>query len=401
MSEARAASLVPNDHEAEILVIGGGIAGTSAAYELSAFTTVIVLERERQCGYHSTGRSAASFSENYGNALIRRLAIASRPFLENPPEGFCDHPLMAPRGMITIARSDQLELLAEELHRARRLAPSIHAVEPAHAIARVPVLRAEYVKGAIVEPDSREIDVNGLHQGFLRQAKRRGARILTDAGIESIENLNGRWIVETKKGRFGAPTLVNAAGAWADTIAVMAGLAPAGLTPKRRTAFNIPAPAGVSVAGWPLINDVGAQFYFKPDAGQIFVSPSDATPTEPMDAYADDLDVAIGVDRLQQATTIEVRSVSHSWAGLRTFASDSSPVVGADATDEGFFWLAGQGGYGIKTSPALSRACAELIRHGRLPDDIRRLGIEQGELAPGRFPADAATTKTISREMAS
>jgi D-arginine dehydrogenase len=368
----------------DILIIGGGIAGASAAYELSASSSVVVLERESQCGYHSTGRSAASFTENYGNSVIRRLVIASRSFLESPPDGFCDHALMTPRGMLTIARADQLELLREELERARALVPSIHEVTPAAAIERVPVLRHDYVAGAIVEPDSRDLDVDGLHQGFLRVARRRGAEILTNAGIEAIERRDGRWMIETAQARFAASIVVNAAGAWADHVARMAGVDPVGLTPKRRSAFHIPAPESVSIAAWPMVDDVGEQFYFKPDAGRLFVSPADATPSEPMDAYADDLDVAIGVDRLQQATTIEVRNVLHSWAGLRTFAADGSPVVGLDDKAEGFCWLAGQGGYGIKTSPALSRACASLIRGGQLPDDIRRLGVEAADLAPGR-----------------
>jgi D-arginine dehydrogenase len=364
--------------EADIAIIGGGIAGASAAYELAAVSSVILLERESHCGYHSTGRSAASFTENYGNAIIRRLAIASRSFLEAPPEGFCDHPLMLPRGMLTIARQDQLSRLEEELERARQLVPSIHRISPGEALARVPALRSDYVAGAIVEPDSREIDVNELHQGFLRNARKRGGRIVTDAGVNAIERL------------FAAPVLVNAAGAWADRIAALAGVAPIGLVPKRRTAFHVAAPDGVSITGWPLVNDVGEEFYFKPDTGRIFVSPADATPSEPMDAYPDDFDVAVGVDRLQRATTIDVRRIEHQWAGLRSFVSDASPVVGFDAKAEGFFWLAGQGGYGIKTSPALAKACRDLIRTGRLPDDLLRQGIEPGDLAPGRIRTTSA-----------
>jgi D-arginine dehydrogenase len=371
--------------EADIAIIGGGIAGASAAFELAATASVVLIERESQCGYHSTGRSAASFTENYGTALIRQLAIASRAFLETPPEGFCDHALMQPRGMLTIAREDQLELLAEEVERARAFVPSIHRVTPADALARVPVLRPDYVAGAIVEPDSRELDVNELHQGFLRGARKRGVRVITNAGVDAIERYGDRWQLQTNQGVFAAPIIVNAAGAWADSIAALAGVAPVGLVPKRRTAFHIAAPDGVPIAGWPLVNDVGEEFYFKPDAGQIFVSPSDATPSEPMDAYPEDLDVAIGVDRLQQATTIEVRRIEHQWAGLRSFVSDGSPVVGFDEAAEGFFWLAGQGGYGIKTSPALARACRHLIVTGRLPDDLLRQGIEPGDLARGRL----------------
>jgi D-arginine dehydrogenase len=387
---ARSPSGLPDDHESDVLIIGGGIAGASAAYELAALGKVIMLERESQCGYHATGRSAASFTENYGNALIRRLAIASRPFFEHPPAGFCEHPLVKPRGMITIARKDQLGLLDEQLSTGRTLVASMHAITPAAAIARVPVLRPDYVAGAILEPDSREVDVNGLYQSFLKQARIRGARILVEAGAETIRNRDGRWIVETPRGRFAAPVLVNAAGAWADQVAAMAGVQPVGLVPKRRTAFIIEAPTGVTVSGWPLVNDVGDKFYFKPDAGRIFVSPADMTPSEPMDAYPEDMDVALGVERLEQATTIPVQRIAHSWAGLRTFAEDNSPVVGPDDTAEGFFWLAGQGGYGIKTSPALSRICAELIRHKRMPLDIERLGVDQSELAPARFRAEVS-----------
>jgi D-arginine dehydrogenase len=370
---------------ADVLIVGGGIAGAGAAYELAAFASVIVLEREPQCGYHSTGRSAASYTENYGGAIIRRLAIASRPFLEQPPAGFSAHPLLSPRGMITIARTDQLDMLGRQLERARLLVQSIEPIAAADAIARVPILRRDYVAGAFIEPHSMDLDVHGLHQGFLREAKARGARIVVDADAHAIERKGESWTVTTPAGVFRAPLLIDAAGAWADKIAVLAGARPLGLVPKRRTAFNVPAPAGVSIKEWPMVNDAAEEFYFKPDAGQLFVSPADATPSEPVDAYPDDLDVAAGVERLERATTLNVQRVSRSWAGLRTFAADAEPVVGFDGGVDGFFWLAGHGGYGIKTSPALSRACVSLIRERRLPDDLVRLGISAEELAPDRF----------------
>ena len=372
-------------HFADIAIIGGGIAGASAAYELATDSSVILLERENHCGYHSTGRSAASFSENYGNDVVRRLAIASRSFFELPPDNFCDHPLVRPRGMLTIARHDQLSLLAEELERASALVPSICGVNAREVLSLVPVLRSDYVAGAIIEPDSHEIDVNELHQGFLRNARRRGARILTNAAIEALSRQKDLWTLRTSQGTVSAPIVVNAAGAWADRIAGLARVVPVGLLPKRRTAFHVPAPDGNTIAGWPLVNDVGDEFYFKPDAGQLFVSPADATPSEPMDAYPDDLEVAIGVDRLERATTIDVRRIAHQWAGLRSFVGDSSPVVGFDDAAEGFFWLAGQGGYGIKTAPALARACRELIRSGRLPNDLLDRGIELNDLSPDRL----------------
>ena len=385
-----------NSISADVLIIGGGIAGAGAAYEIAGFASVIVLERESRCGYHSTGRSAASFTENYGGELVRRLAMASRRFLEQPPAGFCDHPLLTPRGMITIGRADQLELLERQLAQARALVPSITRIDVEAAIARVPILRRDYVAGAFIEPNSREVDVHGLHQGFLRAAKQRGARILVDHDVLTIDRNRDRWRVATVAGTYCAPVLINAAGAWADAIAAKAGVRPLGLLPKRRTAFNIPAPEGMDIRGWPLINDVAEQFYFKPDAGRLFVSPADATPSAAVDAHAEDLDVAAGVERLERATTLNVSRVSHSWAGLRTFAPDALPVVGPDGT-EGFFWLAGQGGYGIKTSPSLSRVCACLIRGRELPDDLRELGIAASQLSPDRLRVRVAAGRAASK----
>ena len=370
---------------ADVIVVGGGIAGAGAAYEIAAFASVVLLERETHCGYHSTGRSAASFTENYGNSLVRRLAIASRAFLSTPPHGFCEHALLRPQPVITIARSDQLLLLQQQLDQARALVPSITRIAPAEVLARVPILRADYVTDAFVEPHAMEIDVHGLHQGYLKGARVRGVRVVVDAGVTAVEHRSERWWVTTPAGIFAAPLIVNAAGAWADLIAIMAGVRPIGLVPKRRTAFTLPVPAGLDSRNWPMIDDVAEEFYFKPDAGQLFVSPGDATPSAPLDAYPDDLDVAAGVERLERATLINVTRVSRSWAGLRTFARDASPVAGLDGSASGFCWLAGQGGFGIKTSPALSRACAALVRGQPLPDEFGRLGIGAHDLSPDRL----------------
>jgi D-arginine dehydrogenase len=372
---------------ADILVIGGGIAGASAAYELAAHAKVILLERETHCGYHATGRSAASFTENYGTATVRRLAMAGRSFFETPPEGFAEHPLVKPRGMITIARADQIDALDEELARARRFLPGMRRMEVAEALSLVPVLRADYLAAAIFEPDSRDIDVHGLHQGYLRALKARGGVIVTDAEVEAIERNGGHWSVQTRAGEFTGAKLVNAAGAWADEIALKAGAESIGLTPKRRTAFTIDAPAGSAIAGWPLVNDVGAAFYFKPDAGQLLVSPADAAPSPPSDAQADEYELALGIDRLERATSIPVRKVNRKWAGLRTFARDGNPVVGEDPLRRSFFWLAGQGGYGFKTAPALSRIIAGLILTGALPAEATGRGLTAEEMSPGRFSA--------------
>ncbi|MBB3770362.1 D-arginine dehydrogenase [Angulomicrobium tetraedrale] len=383
---------------ADVVILGGGIAGAGAAYEIAKTRSVILLERESVCGYHATGRSAASFTENYGTGLVRRLALGSRPFLASPPAGFCEHPLLSPRGMLTIARADQMERLDAELARARLLVPSIVPVSIDDALARVPVLRRDYLAGAILEPHSMDIDVDALQNGFLRGARAAGARIVTRAQVRGIACRNGEWQVETPAGLFAAPVMVDAAGAWADEVAQMAGIAPLGLQPLRRTAFNIPAPVGHSIAHWPLVNDVGEEFYVKVAGGQLMVSPADATPSKPMDAWADDMDVAIGAERLERATHLTVTRVSHSWAGLRTFAADRSPVVGFDPRAEGFFWLAGQGGYGIKTSSSLSRIAAALIGGQDLPDDLQRLGISASDLSPARFaPAPQVSSPSTTR----
>jgi len=375
---------------AGIIVIGGGIAGASAAYELAARTSVILLEREAQCGYHATGRSAASFTENYGTATVRRLAMAGRRFFEHPPTGFAEHALVRPRGMITIARADQIRELDAELARARQFLPSMRRMEVEEALQRVPVLRPDYLADAIYEPESLDIDVHGLHQGYLRGAKARGAALVTEAEVERLAHRAGVWSVETRAGSFKAQRLVNAAGAWADEIAAKAGVRPLRLTPRRRTAFTIDAPAGMAIADWPLVNDVGSAFYFKPDAGQLLVSPADAAASPPTDAQADEYELALGIDRLERATSIAVRKVNRKWAGLRTFAEDGNPVAGADPAMPGFFWLAGQGGYGIKTAPALSRIIAGLVLDAALPAEAAAQGLSAAELSPARLTSLAA-----------
>ncbi len=329
---------------ADVLIVGGGIAGASAAFETAAFASVILLEREPQCGYHSTGRSAASFSENYGNDVVRRLAMASRAFLEDPPAGFCEQPLLNARGTITIARSDQLELLGRKLESARALVPAIAPLDPAEARARVPILRPDYVAGAFIEPDAREIDVDALHQGYLRGARRRGARIVVGAEVQAIARTGSRWSVVAEGTTYLAPIVINAAGAWADRIALLAGARPVGLVPKKRTAFLVPVPSALDVRTWPLIDDVGEEFYFKSDAGRLFVSPSDATRASPRMPIPTTWTSRWGVERLERATTLTVERVLRAWAGLRTFAADMTPVVGPDPEVEDFHWLAGQGG---------------------------------------------------------
>jgi D-arginine dehydrogenase len=351
---------------ADVVVIGGGIAGMSAAWRLATTgARVTLLEAEDQCGSHSTARSAATFTAAYGSAAVRRVTEASRGFLDQPPPGFCDVALTRPRGCMTIAPPEDAALLQAELAQA---APGVlEPVEPSEALRMVPVLRPESVGYAIIEPGCRDIDVDALFNGYRRGLLAAGGQIVTGARVDRIGRDGLAWWVDTPAGRFSGAKLVNAAGAWSDEVARKAGVRPLGLVPMRRTAVLVDAPGS---ATWPMVQDAAETLYFKPDAGRLMVSPADATPTDPCDAQPEELDVAIAMDRLQRATTLDVRQVSHRWAGLRTFTPDHTPVVGEDAGAPGFIWLAGQGGYGVMTSPAMSALAAAAVSGIAPPGDL-------------------------------
>lgn len=371
--------------EIDFLIIGGGIAGASVACELAAHGRVVLLEREAQAGYHATGRSAATFAASYGNAVIRALTAASRAFFTDPPPGFAEHPLLSPRGVVCIARVDQQAALEREYEQARATLATARYITPAEARRLVPVLRPDYVAAAMFEPESMDLDANAIHQGFLRGLRARGGRAVTGAEVVTIEPANGGWRVTTSAAAFTAPVLVNAAGAWADVLARLAGVPPVGLVPKRRTAVTFDPLEGSAIAGWPMVTDAEEQFYFKPDAGRILASPADETPCDPCDAHPDELDIAIAIDRIEQVTTLTVRRLHSKWAGLRSFVADKTPVVGFDPAAEGFFWLAGQGGYGIQTSPTMGRLAAALATGRGMPADLVARGITEAALSPTRF----------------
>jgi len=370
-------------NHADVIVIGAGIAGASVAAHLAEAQRVVLLEREDRAGYHSTGRSAALFTEIYGNTVIRSLTRASRKFLFEPPAGFADGPLTRPRGCLYIATQTQLRSLRDFAALAD-VAPATRPLEVREAIALCPILREDYVAAALIEPDSSDIDVSALHQGYLRLFRRRAGRLVTNAPVEALERGARDWTVSAGTERFTAPLVVNAAGAWADEVAALAGLTRVGLQPRRRTAVLVDVPPGMDVGGWPFVNDVDEQFYFKPEAGSLFLSPADETPVEPGDAQPDEWDVAAAVERVEAATTLQIRRLKARWAGLRTFAPDRTPVVGYSGERDGFFWLAGQGGYGIQTAPALSRAAAALILESPLPEGLQA---DLAALSPGRFGA--------------
>ena len=368
-------------HTADVIILGAGIAGASAAYELAATHRVLLLEREAQPGMHSTGRSAAIFSAIYGNPTVRALSRASRNFLFEPPRGFAEAPLVSPRATLFIAPKEQVASL-----RAMRDDADVRAgTEPmttAEALARVPILRADHVVEALYEPGASDIDVNGLHQAFLRGFKQRGGTLVCSVSIAALEPA---WHVRTNAESFEAPVIVNATGAWADEVAKLAGAKPLGLEPKRRTVVLLDAPKEHDIRAWPLTIDADETFYFKPDAGRILLTPADETPSPPCDAQPEELDMALAVDRFETATTMKVNRIVHKWAGLRTFAPDRTPVVGFDAKIEGFFWLAGQGGYGMQSSSAMARTAAAFIRGEDVPADIAKEGVTARALTPSRF----------------
>lgn len=369
--------------EARFLVVGAGIAGASAAAELAVHGDVVLIEAEDQPGYHSTGRSAAMFTETYGPPAIRALTAASRAFLTEPA-GFTDTRILGPRGIMLIGREDQAESL-DQAEAVAREAEGGQRLDRDEAVALAPILRPDYVAGAVLEPAAMEIDVHALHTGFLRLFKARGGRLLNSARLEDLNRTDGRWRAGTTAGPITATTVVNAAGAWADLVAEIAGVAPIGLVPKRRTAVVFEPAEPVDATGWPMVNDVDETFYVKPESGRFLASPADATPMPPCDVQPDELDIAIAIDRVERATTLSARRLVNKWAGLRSFVADGLPVVGWDDWAEGFFWLAGQGGYGIQTSPALSRLVAATATGGPIPSDIADRGIAEETLSPHRL----------------
>jgi D-arginine dehydrogenase len=368
----------------DVIVIGAGIAGASLAFRLAAGARTVVLERESQPGYHATGRSAAQYIASYGTPQVRALTRASRTFLEQPPAGFADAPVLQRRGALTVAFEGQQALLDEAWRLLCTVTDRGERLDADAACASVPVLRRERVVGAVHEPESFDIDVHALHQGFLRGLKRAGGQLVCDAEVTAIERLGPRWRVCAGAGVWQAPVLVNAAGAWCDVIARRAGVAPIGLVPKRRSAFTFRPPAGLEVGRWPLVIAADHGFYFKPDAGVLLGSPANADDTEPQDVRPEELDIALGAHRIEQHTTMPVRPES-TWAGLRSFVADGDLVGGYDDDAAGFFWCAAQGGYGIQTAAAMGEACAALVRGQALPRHLSDLGLSPAMLSPSRL----------------
>lgn len=366
----------------DIAVIGGGIAGASVAAELAKTgADVRLLEREPQPGIHSTGRSAAQYTTTYGPVVIRALTRASGVYLRRgrTADG---HALLTERPVFFVARADQRGLVSRALDAG---AGALQRIDLDTAIARHPLLRPDRVTDVLEEAGACDIDVDALMQMYLRQFREANGAVMTGQEVRALDRYAGVWNLATSKGPMRAEIVVNAAGAWADEIAAMAGIPQIGIEPRRRTAALVPCPGVDDPTGWPMVVGIDEDFYVKPDAGRLLVSPADATLVPPCDAQPDELDIATGIDRAQQMLNLPVRRVEHSWAGLRCFAPDGEPVVGFERQIPGFFWLAGQGGYGIQTAPAVSRLAAALILGDPVPADIAAQGVSAGLLSPDRL----------------
>jgi D-arginine dehydrogenase len=368
------------------VIIGAGIAGASLGYRLAEQQSVLLLEREPQPGYHSTGRSAAMFMEAYGTPQIQALTRASRAFYQSPPTGFCEHRLLEPRGCLYVASLEQQALLASSYAQNLANGTEVRLLDPEAAVAMVPSLKGEAIAGAFHEPGAMDLDVHALHQGFLRGFRQAGGELRCNAELVEGAFAEGLWQLHLADGSvLQARQLVNAAGAWADRIATMCGVQPVGLQPCRRSAFTFEGPQDQAFAQWPAVIGVDESFYFKPDAGQLLGSPANADPVEAQDVMPEELDVATGIYNIEALTTLTIRRPSHTWAGLRSFVADGDLVIGRDPHNPAFFWLAAQGGYGIQSAAGVSQLACALLLDQALPASLHREGVEPQRLSPARF----------------
>ncbi|WP_241505787.1 NAD(P)/FAD-dependent oxidoreductase [Parahaliea mediterranea] len=371
----------------DIIIVGAGMAGASVAAELCDGNRVLLLEREEQPGYHATGRSAAAYIPSYGadNLALHYLTACSRSILQEPPSVFRVPTLLHQRGLLSLCTPAQKAQASVDFDRLRATFAGIAQVDTAFIRHSIPLIRDEYASSGWFEPDVHDIDVHALHEGYLRILRQHGGRLVNNAEAVAIERRQQCWQVQTRDTVYSAPLLVNAAGAWADQVARLAGVNPIGLMPLRRTAVLLQPPPGCEVSGWPLIMATDGSFYLKPDAGLILASPADEHLSEACDARPEELDVAYAVHYAQAALRLEVRRVEHSWAGLRSFVADRSPVLGYANDVDGFFWLAGQGGHGIQMAPATARLAAAQIAGSGIPADLAALGFDPAWVAPGRL----------------
>ncbi len=371
----------------DYVIVGAGMAGVSLAYRLPESAQVLVLERESHAAYHSTGRSAAMFVETYGTETIRALTVAGNDFFSHPPAGFSDQPILLPRGVLYVGTADQQDLLDSQYQDWHEQGLDVRRLSAEEALAMVPCLDSAQLAGALYDGQGQDMDVHALHQGFLKGAQAKGVKLRLDTEVLSAKWDGECWEVQLNSEPTSLRTrvLVNAAGAWADTLAERCGVQALGIQAKRRSAFLFSPPEGVDHREWPAVIDIGEEFYFKPDAGMLLGSPANADDVDAHDVVAEELDVATGIYRIEERTQLRIRRPSHTWAGLRSFAPDGELVIGQDAHCPGFFWLAGQGGYGIQTAAGASLLAASLLQKQDLPESLKALKIDPAVVSPARF----------------
>lgn len=368
-------------------VVGGGIAGASAAYHLlkaDRSLEIILVEAEDQLGYHTTGRSAALLLENDGTESTRSIVQASVDFLLNPPEGLTENVFVRPRDVMHIATFEQSASVDRFLEENSNGRIPTKEISKSEAKKRFPALREEGLDRVVVDEGAGDIDVHCLHQAYLNNFLKNGGQIKPSTRIDSATRNGDHWNLETKMGDIPVDLIVNAAGAWGDQVAIRAGVEPVGLQPRRRTAFTVNS-SEPNIQKWGMIADIDLQFYCKPDGQQLLCSLAEENPSEPCDAKHDEADVALAIERINAATTLDIRSVQTAWTGLRTFAPDRSMVIGPDTTDDSFFWCVGQGGTGIMTSPGVGRLLADLFTAGKPSEHFYKTGLKQEDIFPNRF----------------
>jgi len=377
---------MPDSPIVDFAVVGAGIAGASVAARIAAHGSVVLLEREAQPGYHSTGRSAAMFMESYGPPMVRALTRASRAFYLQPPGGFADTALLGERGALYLAVTGQGPALDDLRRELGDSCPALRALDRDAVMALVPCLRAEQVHSGLLDPMAMDIDVHALHQGFLRMLRAAGGTLHGKAELIRAQHVDGHWQLHLADGRdIAARVVVNAAGAWADQVGGLCGAPPIGLVPHRRSAFTFRPPQGVDVSTWPVVSSVDESWYIKPDAGVLLGSPANADPTVPHDVMPEELDIATAIHQIEAVTTLQIRRPLRTWAGLRSFVPDGELVIGWDPACEGLFWLAAQGGYGIQSAPGASELAAALLLRQELPAHLIGQGVQADAVSPLRL----------------
>lgn len=381
----------------DFLIVGAGIAGLSLAYRINGRGRTLVIEAESQPGYHSSGRSAAMFMESYGTTTIQALTRAGRRFLTTPPAGFVENPLLVDRGVLYLVRDDQIELKDQTVAQLRLSGANIEEVSVETVLSHVPYVRPEGLVGAVYEPEAKDVDVHELLQGYLKGARQHSTTEFSfETTITEASRNNGVWDITLSNGlQVQAKTVINAAGAWAQQLANKFGGVDVGLQPKRRSAFTFKPVCETTgetlsadvISRWPAVVGIDESFYFKPDAGLLLGSPANVDPVGPHDVVAEELDVATGIHRISEAASLQIRRPEHTWAGLRSFAKDDEFVIGWDPQCEGFFWVAGQGGYGIQTSPGASMLASNLLLGEPLDASLLDEGVNPDLVSPARFGA--------------